>query len=426
MKKIQSIFSSNLVIVLALILLGFTYDGSNTTRSTQIIVKKASDLSSLRPGVDYFIDGFVDMGSTEIIIPQGEAFSISGINPSVSGLTSSSDNYTMFRSAGLGIQDFDIDGLSISVTGTNSQVYDLKNQTGTQAFRSSDVLYSGCTSLGTLDGFVGGLESNIRKFGGTPDLTLEGSWFGGFRCDVVLVNGVDNSMSDAIYTAGGSLLFSNRFVTNVNANIGDTAPLFDFSPSNFSTSNLFEIQGAIIQRNGTFDPADATITPNTSHTEVTSNWSDNIGVYNTIQRGRLTITSEVTTTISSTDVFVDLEGVYVATDTSHFSHPQNGTLKHLGDVPQQFELLGELILDGQQNAELDLRVAIYRAASDSYEYGAPLRRVVNNLQGGRDVAFYTLVDVFVLNEDDEVNLQVANHSNTSNITGELNSFWVLK
>ena len=123
--------------------------------------------------------------------------------------------------------------------------------------------------------------------------------------------------------------------------------------------------------------------------------------------------------------FVDLAGTVTTDDLQHFDSPANGQLRHLGTSPREFALAGQLVLDSGSNDEVDLKVVIFRAATTSFEDAKTQRRVINNLQGGRDVGYFVITDNIVLNVNDYVKLQVANVSATADITAELDSFFTV-
>ena len=81
----------------------------------------------------------------------------------------------------------------------------------------------------------------------------------------------------------------------------------------------------------------------------------------------------------------------------HFDEPANGQLRHLGQSPIEYKVSGQLVLDSNSNDEVDLKIVIWRSATSTFEDGKTIRRVINNLQGGRDVAYFVLSDNIILN-----------------------------
>ena len=119
-------------------------------------------------------------------------------------------------------------------------------------------------------------------------------------------------------------------------------------------------------------------------------WADNIGVNNTFVGGELDITTEIETVISSLGVFVDLLGTATTADLVHFDSPANGQLRHLGSSPLEYKVQGQYVIDGDANDEIALKVVVFRDASTSFEDQKTIIRIVNNLQGGRNVGYFTL------------------------------------
>ena len=151
----------------------------------------------------------------------------------------------------------------------------------------------------------------------------------------------------------------------------------------------------------------------------------NQGIPNTFVGGQGVITSESTTTITTLGVFVDLAGTFTVSDLQHFDSPSNGQLRHLGTTPVDYEVSGQLVIECTANDEVDLKVVIFRSATTSFEDAKTTRRVINNLQGGRNVAYFVIVDNITLNQNDYVKLQVANVAATNDITAELDSYFMV-
>jgi hypothetical protein len=106
----------------------------------RIIVNQLNVATTLGGTIDstkeYFIDGIVDLGTTQITVPS-TGITLKGFSFDVSGLISSEDNYSMFISAstgGDGSGSGNVLGMDyyISVTGAASKVYELYDDTGFQ------------------------------------------------------------------------------------------------------------------------------------------------------------------------------------------------------------------------------------------------------------------------------------------------------
>ena len=386
-----------------------------------VYVTEASQLAgTLSSTVVYIIAGVVDMGNTPIEVPQG-GLTLKGNSFDVSKLVSASAGYTMFTSPAGGSGNILGMDYAIEVTGAGSQVYDLVSDTGNEAFEFSRINYNGCTSLGTIDNYRQGLEVGTGRFGGTPELTLKGVWAGGYFIDTSIVRGLTDG-AYSLYKAGAGFTMASRFRSNQNLDLNATVSFFDFAPANFLSSSTVQLLGCIVTRNGAFDASDATLIPNMVASDLAAQWSFNNGLMNTFVGGELNITAETATVITVAGTFVDLAGTWTASDLQHFDEPANGQLRHLGESPIEYKISGNLILDSTGNDEVDVKIVIWRAATTSFEDAKTQRRVVDNLQGGRDVAYFALADNVILNQNDYVKLQTANVLATNNITAEIDSF----
>lgn len=390
-----------------------------------VSVSQASDLSGdLDSTKLYVIDGVVDMGSQSIEVPAG-GLNLAGHTFDVSRLISSEASYTMFTSPAGGSGNILGRDYAIEVTGAGSQVYDLKAATGNDAFEFSRINYNDCSSLGVIDNYRQGFESGTGRFGGMPQLTLDGAWDGGYFIDSSIVRALSDG-AYSLFAAGASFTMESRFRSNQNIDLPAGASFVDFSGANFSNPSTLQLEDCIVSRNGVFDSSDPNLTPNITPSELASFWRDNIGLGNTFIGGQTAITAEVATTITVAGTFEDLAGTYATADLQHFDSPAPGQLRHIGDSPEDYSVSGQLVLDCAANNEVDLKVVIFRDATTSFEDGKTTRRVVNNLQGGRDVAYFVVIDNITLNKNDYVKLQVANVGATNDITAELDSFFTVQ
>ncbi|MBV1929870.1 MAG: hypothetical protein KUG81_10225 [Gammaproteobacteria bacterium] len=389
-----------------------------------VVVKVAADFGVIDSTKEYFLDGVIDMGATSIEIPSG-GINIKGYDFNISGLTSSENSYTMFTSPVGGSGDVLWADFKIEVTGTSSQVLDITGDTGVEAFEISRINFNDCTSLGEISTYRQGLEVGTGRFGGTPSLTLSGTWIGGYFIDTSIVRSLTDG-SYYLYTDGTAFTMASRFRTNQNVDLNATVGLFDFSSSNFTNPSTLQLDGCIITRNGVIDAGDTTISPNITESDLSSSWKNNVGITNTFVGGSLTISTETATTITSSGVFVDIAGTYTTSNLEHFDSPSSGQLRHLGDSPREFKVIVTGVFDCTSGDEIDLKVVVWDNSASGFVDYKTMRRVVNNLQGGRDVAFFTMLDNIVLDTNDYVKFQVANVSATNNITAELDTEFIVE
>lgn len=390
-----------------------------------IHVKVASDFGVIDSTKVYVVDGIVDMGTTSVEVP-ATGINILGYTFDVSQLISTANNYTMFTSPVGGSGNVLGMDVGFTTSGTNSMVFDLVSDTGFEAFEFSRVNFNDCTSLGVIDSYRQGLETGTGRFGGTPTLELKGTWIGGYFIETSIVRNLDPAMNAPLYKAGAGFTMASRFRSNQNIDLGATASFFDFDSSHFTSPSTVQITGALVSRNGVFDANDATIIPNMDRGDLEASWLNNVGLMNTFVGGRLDITAEAVTTINTQSVFEPLAGTWTPSDLQHFSEPAEGQLKHLGTSPIDFKITADIHIVGTNGNELTLRAMRWNDADSVFVEVGRQSRPINNLQGGRDLAFFTGLFNVTLSQNDYVFLEVANDSGTADVTLELNSFCVLE
>ena len=85
-----------------------------------------------------------------------------------------------------------------------------------------------------------------------------------------------------------------------------------------------------------------------------------------------------------------------------------------------------MVLDCTSGNEVDLKVVVWDDSASIFVDYKVSRRVVNNLQGGRDVAFFNFIGNLILDQNDYVKLMTSNVGLTNNITAELNSEFTIE
>lgn len=394
-------------------------DGSAHVLNHRVVIKSASDFGVISDTVEYFLDGIIDMGSTSIEIPAGGIY-ITGYNFDLSGLISTANGYTLFTSPVGGSGNVLFDNFHVDISGTASQVYALVSDTGNEAIEVDRINYNNCSSLGEIDNYRQGLETGTGRFGGTPNLILSGAWSGGYFINTSIVRGLIDG-SYALYEEGTAFVMQSRFRSNQNVDLNTTVAFADFVPANFANPNTFQLSECIITRNGVSDASDATIIPNISSSDIASMWRTNNGITNTFVGGETNITAEATTTISVANTFVDIAGTYTASALSHFDSPASGQLRHLADNPQEYKVFITGSLVSTASDEVSIKVVVWDDSASGFVDYKTRTKVVNNLSGGRNVAFFAFTDNIILDTNDYVKFQCANVAATNNITAELDT-----
>ena len=194
---------------------------------------------------------------------------------------------------------------------------------------------------------------------------------------------------------------------------------------NFTNPSTLQLQDCIVTSNGVSDAEDANITPNISRGDLAAAWKNNQGMPNTYVGGTLSIISESTTSIGTADTWETLEGTWLATDLEHFDVPANGQIRHLGNNPRDFEVSASIVIDGGSNDVAAIKLRKWDDSAGAFvelEYTAQTR-VINNLQGPRDVAYFSIFTGVTLDQNDYLYVEVKNVTDTTDVTAELGSFF---
>lgn len=410
---------------------GMTVTGATSTitldaavASQVVIVTTGSQLTgSLDPAKQYIIDGVIDMaGLGTITVPAG-GLSIRGHDFNISQLNSSTAGHVMFTGTGSMI----IVDVGLSVTGSGSSMYSLVGATGNESIEIERVNYNNCVSLGEIDNYRQGLESNTGRFGGNPSLTLSGSW-SGFRVTTSIIRSLDDAVATPLFKNGTSLTFSDRFLSDINADLGTLAALTDFSAANFTNSSSFILNKCLIKRNGVVNADDATINTGLDAPDLACDWTGNSGIHNTFEGGRVDITSAAATVLSgeSIGVFLDVAGTYVASDLQHFDSPSNGQLRHLGVDPREYRFFGDIVIEGTAADVIEVKVVKWDDSAAGFVDVMTQSREINNFTGSTDSAIFSLNNNAVLDQNDYLKLQVANTTAARDVTAKLADYFIIE
>ena len=397
----------------------------NPPFENRVIVTKASDLENIDSTKEYFLDGIIDMGTTSLVVPT-TGITLRGHSFDLSGLISSEDNAILIKSESAIIGSGNVLGADfyMSVTGAGAKVFELYDATGFNAFEFARINFIDCTSLGDIYDYRQGLEEGSGRFGGSPSLTLHGLWRGGYRVTTSIVRSLAGVMTEPLFKAGTLFQMNSRFLTDINCDLPTLAPFCDFITADFPNPSTVQIKGAIFSRDGAFDATDSNIFSNLEASDLACDWDGNIGIPNTFVGGESVTTAEVTTTISGANTITDLAGTYAASNLQHFDAPANGQLRHVGINPREYTVTFDFVMEGGANDDYKLHLYKFDGTSSASVYD--MTRVINNNQGGRDVAYFTGQTFVTLEQNQYVFWRVENLGDGSNCTLELDSAWSAK
>ena len=220
---------------------------------SQIIVTQASIDDGLFDGeIDstkvYTIDGNLDISGYQITVPAA-GLQMHGFGFDISSL-SSSDNQPMFISPGGGSGNVLMQEMALSATGASGSVFALTDATGFNAVEFERVNFNNCTDLGYFDGYRQGLESGTGRFGGTPSLEFRGTWLGGYFITTSIARSLTDSVY-SIYKCAVGQTFASRLGGNPNILVPANVTVFEVTPANFVEDELFQLDGANFQGDGT-------------------------------------------------------------------------------------------------------------------------------------------------------------------------------
>ncbi len=398
--------------------------GGDIGLTGRINVTQASDFGVIDSTKEYFLDGIIDFTGTglNIEVPATGIY-ITGYNFDTSGVECTDAGFTLFTSPAGGSGNILFKDFFIDIQGVGSEVYDIVGDTGFEAIEVDRINFNNCVSLGTVDTYRQGLETGTGRFGGTPELTLAGTWVGGYFIDTSIVRSLSNS-AFSLYKAGTAFVMNSRFRSNQNIDLPALANFVDFAPANFTNPSTLQLEQCIITRNGVADAGDSNLTPNISASDLESSWTSNNGLPNTFEGGRANVTVEVTTTIVQ-NVFTDLLGTWTTSGLQHFDSPSNGQLRHLGNSPREYKVLSSIVLEGNQNDIVTIKIVKFDSSATSFIDIETQTRTINQLQGSRNVGFFSIFAVVTLDQNDYVKIQVTDTSGSNDVTAEIDAFLIV-
>ncbi len=223
------------------------------------------------------IDIVNDDPTKSIIVPAG-GLTIRGFGFNNTAIVAQA-GCTAFTSPVGGSGDIIIQDVSLTASGTGAKVFDLTDADGSHAVEIERVNFSGCVSLGEINGYRQGTATTTGIYGCSDGLILSGAW-NGFK--VSNTNCFGFGAAGTLFKKAVDTVFSNRFFVNVNVDLPTGAVLCDFQASNFAENELFQINSSIAKLNGVLDISNGELLiPNLSANSLESLWIGNIGLPDT-------------------------------------------------------------------------------------------------------------------------------------------------
>ncbi len=387
-----------------------------TGPGSTIVVRVASDLSgTLVSDKVYLIDGIVDMGTQTITVPSG-GLEIGGYGLNVSKLLSTENSYTMFVDAASDAGNLFLTDITIDVSGTSSQVFDLDNSGAGGAVEINVVNFFNCTSLGTLDAYRQYLQFNSFWLNCSDGLTFAGAWDGGARIDTFLVRSFGATGTVFSGSTSPALTFGSRFFCNGNINVPSGATVYDFAASMFTNDGGFELIVGEYSGDGTVIAVKSPVVDNTS---TKSRHRDNNGLANTYVGGRWSVTT--TSATSTGDVnFHHVDGITTAADMQWMSAGTANDLTYDSTQTVSVEIKGTIsATSGGNGQDITFKLRQYDDSATAYVDLETMPFVTTDTGTGRaqNVAILGYAE---LDENDRIELWVSNAS-SGDVTVQLNS-----
>lgn len=378
-----------------------------------VIVQQASDLSGTLSGTTlYYIDGAIDMGSQTITVPSG-GLSIRGLSNNISILSSTQASYTMFIDADDSGSVY-IGDVTVTVSGTSSQVFDLDASGAGSSLVLSSVRMTNCTSVGELDAFGGILMTDNVWTGCADGITLSGTMTAGVRLDGFIVRTFGSS--GIVFEEGTSLTMPTRFLSDANMDLPSGAVGYDFSASVFTNDADFELIS------GEYSGA-GTVSSVLTGTETAARFQENnfpAGQENTYPGGSWTLTTESTTTISTVNTPVKAAGTTTYSDLEWMSNTTDNAFVYDSTKTLRVEIKGTVSFSGGNGDEVGVILRQWDDSASGYtdirEHGSV---TLSGTGTGQNIALLGYAD---LDENDRVEVWVENRSDTSNVTMLEDSF----
>lgn len=383
---------------------------------SEVLVKSPNDFpESLDPTKIYILDGLIDLTGTGKVLNVPNGANFGGFGTDVSGIICSDDDYTLMSGNITG--NIFASSMTFTISGDNSQVYNLTSTNGDSVLEVDRVNYTNCAARGELIDFRQGLETNVGLYGGSPSLTHSGT-SSGWRTDVTNAFGL--ASGTIIHKAGTNCAFSDRFITEINCDLPTIGALIDFSESNIANDESLQIRGARIKRAGVLAANDKAATPNITERSIKSRWKNNVGIANTHKYIKSSCTVEVETIISAVDEYYPVLGTFTVDNSSHLEMNPNGVFIMLtGSGVTSFT--SNLVLSGTQGDTIDVRIV--KSTDDFVTFDVIDHTIskVENFSGPGDVARFNINFDDVLTAGEKFRIEVENKTSTNNVTMLLGS-----
>jgi len=390
--------------------------GDLQVANSTVIVRTAADLSgTLSSDVVYLVDGEIDMGTQTITVPSG-GLEIGGYGLNVSKLTSTENSYTMFVDSASDAGNLFLSDITVDVSGTSSQVFDLDNSGANGAVEMNTINFENCTSLGTLDAYRQFLLFNSFWNNCDDGITFAGTWAGGASIRTFLVRNFGATGTVFTGSTSPALTFGSRFICDGNINVPSGATVYDFEASMFTNDAGFELITGEYSGDGTVIAVKSPVIDNTS---TKSRHRDNNGMMNTYVGGRWYIDTgdSTATTISTQDTYVKAAGTTTEEDLQWFSSSGDNDLTYDSTQTVEVQIAGSInvsAVSGGSDKNITLTLRHWDDSAGAYVDLPNKAKGVSTSAG----TFHNIgiIGYASMDTDDRIELWIENNSDTVNLT----------
>ena len=371
----------------------------------EIIVTQASDLSgTLDSTKSYKLDGIIAMGSQTITVPSG-GLTIVGRGNNITGLTTSQASHTLFVDAASDAGSLTIAEMDIKVDGASSKVFDLDKSGAGGIVRIVNCSFTDCTEIGEFDAYFAALCSDMVWFNADQGMTFSGTWGGGINTNGFVP--LNLGSTGTAFKEGTALVLGSRFISNANMDLQAGAIGFNFTESNFTHDGDFELLS------GSYSGA-GTVVTGITRGNTKCKWRDNNGLGNTYVGSRWALTTEIATSIGSSNTYVKMAGTTTYADEQWFSNTTDNAFVFDSTNPIEAIIAGTMSVSAGNNNQLQIKVRQWDDSASAYidihEHG-PI--TMSGAGAGENISILGYAD---LDTNDRIEVWVQNLTAATNIT----------
>lgn len=395
------------------------------TLDNTIIVKSIDDLANINPDKTYRLDVDINVGTDEIELDENGIVLYSD-DPDKRKIFSTEPNHTMFKkkASAAFVGDIRMRLLSLRSSGLNSKLFNIignydPNTAGTgKSFEFLDVNFGGfapsdyTTELGILENIRQLFFSGCGVYNVSEGFLLNGDFNG---CVVDNSNFIVTGQNLGTFLRNGTdTLFQGSIRSNANFNnVNSDAEFTDISGSNLLKDGGFSLNN--------FRTTASNPLPNLPRSDVKVRFRDCNGIQNTHVGGKWRVTSTATTVLDA-NVLSKISGTTTYSDLQHFGNGGgNNTLTYISEEVREFKVRVEATIDGGANDELEVFIRQWDDSASTYINIDSRPRVVANVLGGLDVAYFNFEDTLTLDKNDRVEAWIRNNTDGTDIIALLDT-----